>query len=89
MRTIGGDTRHVVLDGDDGLTYALVLPPGWSIASEPGARVLVTGEMADAADASGGSGGSDASEGADASDAADVSRPADGPTLRVRRISPA
>ena len=41
-----GDARRasVILVADDGRTYALELPPGWSVDAEPGARVVVTGQ---------------------------------------------
>lgn len=33
----------LVLDGDDGTRYELLLPPGWAVEPETGARVTVRG----------------------------------------------
>jgi hypothetical protein len=40
--------RHpLVLDADDGTTWELLLPAGWALEAEPGARVTVSGDPAD------------------------------------------
>ncbi|MEW1954447.1 hypothetical protein [Terrabacter sp. NPDC080008] len=46
-----GDTgaQPLFLDADDGTTWELLLPPGWSVDAEPGARVTVSGDPADEA----------------------------------------
>ncbi|MCU1537593.1 MAG: hypothetical protein JWP82_1944, partial [Humibacillus sp.] len=40
-------TRPLVLDGDDGTTWELLLPPSWQVDVEEGARLTVMGERAD------------------------------------------
>ena len=35
-----------MLDADDGTTWELLLPPGWVLEAEPGARVTVGGDAA-------------------------------------------
>ena len=34
----------LVLDADDGTTWELLLPAGWVLEAEPGARVTVSGD---------------------------------------------
>jgi hypothetical protein len=38
----------VILDAEDGRSFTLALPAGWSVEAEPGARVVVTGDVVDA-----------------------------------------
>lgn len=39
--------RHpLVLDADDGTTWELLLPAGWALDAQPGARVTVRGDEA-------------------------------------------
>jgi hypothetical protein len=40
------ETQPLVLDADDGTTWELLFPPGWSVDAEPGARVSVAGDPA-------------------------------------------
>ncbi|KRB43830.1 DUF5818 domain-containing protein [Terrabacter sp. Soil810] len=40
------EKRPLVLDADDGTTWELLLPPGWALEAEPGARVTVSGDAA-------------------------------------------
>ncbi len=44
----GAATASVLLVAEDGRTYALELPPGWSVDAEAGARVVVSGELTSA-----------------------------------------
>ena len=51
---VTGTLRHaevesgpLVLVTDDGTQWELVLPPRWTVESEPGARVTITGQRAD------------------------------------------
>jgi len=41
----GSSPASTVLLAEDGRTYALELPPGWSVDAEAGARVVVSGEL--------------------------------------------
>ncbi|WP_323097623.1 DUF5818 domain-containing protein [Intrasporangium sp. YIM S08009] len=41
----GAAAASVLLVAEDGRTYALELPPGWSVDAEAGARVVVSGEL--------------------------------------------
>ena len=43
----GGAASSVLLVAEDGRTCVLELPPGWSVDAEPGARVVVSGELTD------------------------------------------
>ncbi|GAB3886364.1 hypothetical protein [Terrabacter terrigena] len=47
LRRAEVEMRPLVLDGDDGTTWELLLPPGWAVEAEPGARVTVSGDPAD------------------------------------------
>jgi hypothetical protein len=47
LRRSGLETRPLVLDGDDGTAWKLLLPPGWSVEAHPGARVTVRGDVSD------------------------------------------
>ena len=38
------ETGPLVLDADDGTTWELILPPGWSVDSQPRARVTIAGD---------------------------------------------
>ena len=40
------EMRPLVLDADDGTTWELLLPEGWALDAEPGARVTVSGDRA-------------------------------------------
>ena len=46
LRRIELESRPLVLDADDGTTWELLLPPGWVLEAEPGARVTVSGDAA-------------------------------------------
>jgi hypothetical protein len=41
----GAAAPSVLLVAEDGPTYVLELPPGWSIDAEAGARVVVSGDV--------------------------------------------
>jgi hypothetical protein len=41
------ESMPLVLVTDDGLQWELVLPPGWTVEAQPGARVTITGQRAD------------------------------------------
>ena len=45
LRRLAVEGEPLVLDGDDGTTYELLLPPGWAVEPEPGARVSVRGTL--------------------------------------------
>jgi hypothetical protein len=47
LRRSGLGTHRLVLDADDGTTWALLLPVGWSVEAHPGARVTVSGDVPD------------------------------------------
>ncbi|MBC9822454.1 hypothetical protein H9I49_14250 [Terrabacter sp. MAHUQ-38] len=40
------ESQPLVLDDDDGTTWELLFPAGWSVETEPGARVTVAGDPA-------------------------------------------
>ena len=41
----GAAAASVLLVAEDGHTYSLELPPGWSVDAEAGARVVVSGDL--------------------------------------------
>jgi hypothetical protein len=46
LRRADVEMRPLVLDADDGTTWELLLPEGWALDAEPGARVTVSGDRA-------------------------------------------
>jgi len=38
--------QPLVLDADDGTTWELMFPPGWTVDAHPGSRVTIHGEPA-------------------------------------------
>jgi hypothetical protein len=46
LRRADVEMRPLVLDADDGTTWELLLPAGWALDAEPGARVTVSGDEA-------------------------------------------
>jgi hypothetical protein len=44
LRRVELEMQPLVLDADDGTTWELLLPPGWVLEAEPGARVTVRGD---------------------------------------------
>jgi hypothetical protein len=44
LRRVEVEMQPLVLDADDGTTWELLLPAGWALDAEPGARVTVTGD---------------------------------------------
>ncbi len=44
LRRVEVEMQPLVLDADDGTTWELMLPAGWVLDAEPGARVTVTGD---------------------------------------------
>jgi hypothetical protein len=46
LRRLEIEGGAIVLDADDGTTYELAVPPGWSVEPEPGARVRIRGRLA-------------------------------------------
>jgi hypothetical protein len=46
LRRLDIEGRALVLDADDGTTYELAFPPGWTVEPEAGARVRVRGHLA-------------------------------------------
>lgn len=45
LRRLEIEGGALVLDGDDGTTYELLLPPGWAVEPDPDARVTVRGRL--------------------------------------------
>ncbi|MFC7595475.1 hypothetical protein ACFQU3_09185 [Terrabacter sp. GCM10028922] len=70
------EPQPLVLDADDGTTWELLFPAGWSVDAEPGARVTVAGDPA--ADVTGDVTGDVTT---------DVTASMVGPVLRVRSLS--
>jgi hypothetical protein len=46
LRRAEVERNPLVLDADDGTTWELLLPEGWALDAEPGARVTVSGDRA-------------------------------------------
>ena len=46
LRRVEVETNPLVLDADDGTTWELLFPPGWSVDAEAGARVSIAGDPA-------------------------------------------
>ncbi|MGO4596659.1 hypothetical protein [Terrabacter sp. 2RAF25] len=46
LRRAEVEMHPLVLDSDDGTTWELLLPAGWALEAEPGARVTVSGDPA-------------------------------------------
>lgn len=46
LRRLQIEGGAIVLDADDGTTYELAFPPGWSVEPEAGARVRIRGRLA-------------------------------------------
>ena len=46
LRRVEVERNPLVLDADDGTTWELLLPAGWALDAEPGARVTVSGDEA-------------------------------------------
>jgi hypothetical protein len=46
LRRLEIEGGAIVLDADDGTTYELAFPAGWSVEPEPGARVRIRGRLA-------------------------------------------
>jgi hypothetical protein len=46
LRRLEIEGGALVLDADDGTTYELAFPPGWTVEPEPGARVRFRGRLA-------------------------------------------
>ena len=46
LRRAEVEMQPLVLDADDGTTWELLLPAGWVLEAEPGARVTVSGDHA-------------------------------------------
>lgn len=46
LRRVDQEAQPLVLDADDGTTWELLFPDGWSVDAEPGARVTVAGDPA-------------------------------------------
>ena len=44
LRRAEVEMQPLVLDADDGTTWELLLPAGWAVEAEPGARVTVSGD---------------------------------------------
>lgn len=47
LRRADVETGPLVLHGDDGVVWEIILPAGWTVDSEPGTRVTVRGERLD------------------------------------------
>lgn len=45
LRRLEIEGGALVLDGDDGTTYELLMPPGWAVEPDPDARVTVRGRL--------------------------------------------
>jgi hypothetical protein len=80
LRRVEVEPQPLVLDADDGTTWELLFPAGWSVDAEPGARVTVAGDPA--ADVTG-----DVTGHVAADVTADVTASMVGPALRVRSLS--